>query len=77
MPWEETDVMEQKEKFISEMLKNEKPFKHLCADFKISEKTGHKWKNRFYEEGKSGLFDLSKAPKSTPSACPNKQLLRF
>ena len=61
MPWKETDKMEQKELFIQEMLKQEKPFKHLCADFGISEKTGHKWKNRFYEQGKIGLYEQSRA----------------
>lgn len=61
MPWKETDKMEQKELFIQEMLKQEKPFKHLCAEFGISEKTGHKWKNRFYEQGKKGLYEQSRA----------------
>ena len=61
MPWKETDKMEQKELFIQEMLKQEKPFKHLCAEFGISEKTGHKWKNRFYEQGKIGLQEQSRA----------------
>lgn len=61
MPWKETDKMEQKELFIKAMLANEKPFKHLCADFGISEKTGHKWKNRFYEQGKAGLYEQSHA----------------
>ncbi len=61
MPWKETDKMEQKELFIKEMLKAEKPFKHLCTDFGISEKTGHKWKNRFYEQGKIGLIEQSRA----------------
>lgn len=61
MPWKETDKMEQKELFIQEMLKQEKPFKHLCAEFGISEKTGHKWKNRFYEQGKIGLHEQSRA----------------
>ncbi len=61
MPWRETDKMEQKEQFIQEMLKQEKPFKHLCAEFGISEKTGHKWKNRFYEQGKVGLHEQSRA----------------
>ena len=61
MPWKETDKMEQKELFIQEMLKQEKPFKHLCAEFGISEKTGHKWKNRFYEQGKTGLYEQSRA----------------
>ncbi len=61
MPWKETGKMEQKELFIQEMLKQEKPFKHLCAEFGISEKTGHKWKNRFYEQGKIGLYEQSRA----------------
>ena len=45
MPWKETDKMEQKEKFIHEMLKQEKPFKHLCEEYGISEKTGYKWRS--------------------------------
>ena len=61
MPWKETDNMEQKERFIQEMQKQEKPFKHLCAEFGISEKTGYKWKNRFYEQGKKGLYEQSRA----------------
>ena len=64
MPWKETDKMEQKELFIKEMLKSEKPFKHLCTEFGISEKTGHKWKNRFYEQGKIGLIEQSRATQS-------------
>ena len=61
MPWKETDKMEQKEQFIQEMLKAEKPFKHLCAEFGISEKTGYKWKNRFFELGNAGLLEQSRA----------------
>ena len=40
MSWKETDVMNEKTKFIEAMLKAEKPFKHICADFGISEKNG-------------------------------------
>lgn len=65
MPWKETNKMEQKELFIEEMLKQNKPFKHLCAQFGISEKTGHKWKNRFYEMGKAGLAEESRNPPHT------------
>ena len=61
MPWKETDKMEQKELFIREMLKAEKPFKHLCTEFGISEKTGYKWKNRFFELGNAGLLEQSRA----------------
>ena len=64
MPWKEIDKMEQKEMFIREMLKYEKPFKHLCAEFGISEKTGYKWKNRFFELGQIGLIEQSRATHS-------------
>ena len=59
--------MDEKEKFIQEMLKKEKPFKQLCAEYGISEKTGHKWKNRFYEFGKAGLCEQSRAPVQHPN----------
>lgn len=61
MPWKETEKMNEKVRFIQEMLKEEKPFKHLCEEFGISEKTGYKWKNRYYEQGRSGLFEISRA----------------
>lgn len=70
MPWKETYVMDQKEQFIQEMLQNKKPFKHLCAEFGISEKTGYKWKNRFLEEGKIGLNELSRMPRNSPNSLP-------
>jgi transposase InsO family protein len=67
--------MEQKEKFIKEMLKHEKPFNHLCKEFGISEKTGYKWKNRFLEEGKIGLIESSRAPKSNANSLPEKVVI--
>ena len=57
MPWKETNAMKERTEFIDAMLKEEKPFKQLCNDFGISEKTGYKWKNRFFEEGKQGLYE--------------------
>ena len=60
--------MNEKTQFINAMLKAEKPFKHICADFGISEKTGHKWKKRFYEDGKSGLLEKSRSPDIHPNA---------
>lgn len=67
MPWKETNVMELRKEFIKDMLTNEIPFKRLCQEYGISEKTGHKWKNRFMEYGYDGLRDLSKAAKNASS----------
>ena len=59
--------MEQKQQFIHEMFKQDKPFKHLCAEFGISEKTGYKWKKRFLEQGQYGLIEQSKSSVSHPN----------
>lgn len=67
MPWKETDKMEQKEHFIKEMLTGEMPLNHLCKKYGISEKTGHKWKNRFFEQGNAGLLEQSREPNSHPN----------
>lgn len=64
MPWKETNKMKEKEQFIQAVLTQTKPFKHICADFGISEKTGYKWKKRFYEDGKFGLIEKSRAPEN-------------
>ena len=75
MSWKETDVMNEKEKFIDAVIKAEKPFKYICEDFGISEKTGHKWKNRFYEEGKLGLRDKSREAENHPNALPEDTVI--
>ena len=77
MPWKEVDKMTEKEKFINEMLKAEKPFKHLCNEFGISEKTGYKWKNRFYADGKAGLQEQSRATKTHSNALEEDAIIEI
>lgn len=77
MPWKEADKMTEKEKFINEMLKSEKPFKHLCQEFGISEKTGHKWKNRFFADGKAGLQEQSRATKNHSNALEEDTIIEI
>ena len=77
MPWKEVDKMTEKEKFINEALKAEKPFKHLCNEFGISEKTGYKWKNRFYADGKAGLQEQSRATKTHNNALEEDAIIEI
>ncbi len=77
MPWKEADKMTEKEKFINEMLKAEKPFKHLCNEYGISEKTGYKWKNRFYADGKAGLQEQSRATKTHSNALEEDAIIEI
>ena len=68
MPWKETDAMKEKRSFIEAMLKQNRPFRELCREWGISEKTGYKWRKRFYEEGYAGLMEESRAPQDHPNA---------
>ena len=68
MPWKETDAMKEKRSFIEAMLKQDRPFRELCREWGISEKTGYKWRKRFYEEGYAGLAEESRAPQDHPNA---------
>lgn len=73
--WKETCVVEQREQFIQEMLRSEKSFRDLCAEYGISEKTGYKWKKRFEENGKAGLVDHSRAPLTSPKGLPEDTVI--
>ncbi|MCK4813781.1 MAG: DDE-type integrase/transposase/recombinase [Candidatus Marinimicrobia bacterium] len=66
MPWKETCKMEQREQFIREAVKERIPFRHLCAQYGISHKTGYKWLQRFYESGWSGFKEESRRPGHSP-----------
>ncbi len=68
MPWKETDAMKEKRAFIDAMLKQTKPFRELCREYGISEKTGYKWRKRFMEQGYAGLEEESRTPKSNSNS---------
>lgn len=67
MPWKETDAMKEKRSFIEAMLKQNRPFRELCREWGISEKTGYKWRSRFLEQGYAGLAEESRAPRDHPN----------
>lgn len=58
MPWKETNVLEERMKFIARYLEGEK-ISRLCEEFGISRKTGHKIINRYEADGASGLQSRS------------------
>lgn len=66
MPWKEATIMSEKERFIKNALKKERPFKELCAEFKISRETGYKLLNRYKKSGLKGLESKSRAPHHSP-----------
>jgi putative transposase len=61
MPWKETCAMNERQQFIEAWLQPGRNITKLCQRFNIARKTGHKWVNRFIDEGSPGLIDRSRA----------------
>lgn len=66
MPWRTPDLVTIREEFVEQAMSGRHPVAALCNAYGISEKTGHKWLNRFRSEGRPGLSDRSRAPHETP-----------
>jgi putative transposase len=68
VPWRTLDLVTVREEFVEQARKGRHPIIALCNAYGISEKTGHKWLNRFKEEGRQGLVDRSRAPHTSPQS---------
>ncbi len=72
MPWKNVLPMEQKQQFVSLALSGRFTVTELCGEFEISRKTGHKWLSRYAQEGREGLEERSRAPKSAAGRTPDE-----
>jgi len=77
MPWQETDVMDQRTEFVLRAIRGGERFGEICREFGISRKTGYKWKERFLAEGLSGLGDASRRPKTSPGELSESMVCRI
>lgn len=69
MPFKETDVMNERVRFVVLALEENANFSVLCRRFGISRTTGYRWLNRYRQEGSfAALGDRSRAPHH----CPHK-----
>jgi transposase InsO family protein len=66
MPWQETDPVDQRSRFIDAYLAGGFSFTELCERAQVSRKTGYKWVARYDAEGRAGLGDRSRAPHHCP-----------
>ncbi len=66
MPWTETCVMDERVKFIMEVLDDTYCITELCSYYGISRKTGYKWLDRYRQDGIEALRNRSRAPHSHP-----------
>lgn len=67
MPWKETDVLEERLRFIAAWQTRSWSMADLCRCYGISRKTGYKYLARFKELGLDGLKDQIRAPRDHPN----------
>lgn len=66
MPWNAKNTMSLREEFVLLARQEGANRRELCRRYGISPQTAYKWLARYEQEGRSGLTDLSKRPKSSP-----------
>lgn len=66
MAWKETDVVDQRMRFVMDYQSGAYAIAGLCRAYAISRCTGYKWLKRYAEEGVEGLKDRSRAPHRHP-----------
>lgn len=62
MPWQESCVMDERVRFISDWLSADWTVVDLAERYGVSRKTAYRWINRYRSEGARGLEDRSSAP---------------
>lgn len=70
MPWRNTTIMDEKYFFINEYLAHRHTIVELCKQFGISRTLGYKYIERFNQMGFTGLNELSRKPKTSPTKTP-------
>ena len=61
MPWKECSVVDERLRFVAQLLDGE-PMTEVCRAFGISRKTGYKIFDRYKEHGLEALNDRSRRP---------------
>lgn len=80
MPWKETQVFDERIRFVHEYQTGLWTMAGLCREFGISRKTGNKYWKRYQERGLAGLRDYSRAPHRSRHAVSEekkKEILRL
>ena len=67
MPWQETCAMDERMRFVMDVLGGQDSKASLCRQYGISRPTGDKWLGRYEELGVMGFGDQSRAPRHHPN----------
>lgn len=76
MPWQTQDLMKRRIEFALRALQ-EANFRALCREYEISPRVGYKWRERFLEQGLSGMVEGSRRPHCSPGALEEEVLCRI
>jgi transposase InsO family protein len=71
MPWKECSVMDERLRFVAQLLEGE-PMTEVCRAFGISRKTGYKIFSRYKEHGLEALTDRSRRPVRYANQLPSQ-----
>ena len=73
MPWLETNVQEQRIRFVTAARQRGANVRALCRSFGISAPTAYKWLQRYDAQGAiQGLVDQSRRPHTSPAQTPER-----
>jgi transposase InsO family protein len=73
MPWNVSDVVEQRSGFLDDYDSDAYSMAELCRMYEISRQTGYKLLKRREEDGEAGLRERSRAPHRHPNQTPRWQ----
>jgi putative transposase len=77
MSWKAITQVARRLQFVKLALKAQQSMSRLCRLFRISRKCGYKWKHRFEQEGRPGLWDRLSRPGRSPRRTSEQWLRRI
>ena len=75
MPWKEICAMDERVRFVGEVLADEESMSALCAYYGISRTTGYKWLARYRALGPEGVKERARTPHRPGLARPAEMVL--
>ena len=78
MPFTETDIVDERTRFIEDAHRSLHSFTWLCQHYGISRKTGYEWLDRWRTHGPEGLRNRSSRPMHISRlSCKSHKLLSY
>jgi transposase InsO family protein len=67
MGWRETNVLQERIRFVVLASRGERPLAEVCREFGISRQTGYTWLKRFQKSGIEGVQEQGRRPHRSPT----------